>query len=498
MKINVMAVIALLACMAFTSCDDTTDSTGTSITDTKDLLDVTTATFAVKSKSVKAGSVLARSTTGYVGKVRDPETGSYITGNFMTQFHTFEDYSFPSKDSLVIVNGTDTIIGGDEIRADSCTIGLYYTEFYGDSLATMTLSVNELSEPMQEGVKYYSDFDPMTLVRTDGNAIKKNKTYTLTDLSVSEDDRSEDTYMASIAMRLNDPYTDKDGNTYNNYGTYVMRKYYEHPEYFKNSYSFIHNVCPGFYFKNKDGLGSMAYVTVSQLNVYFKFRSDSTYVGVGNFSGTEEVLQATNINNENIDNLVNDNSCTYVKSPAGIFTELELPVDEIISGHENDTINTAKIVLTKMNSKTDSEYAFSAPTYLLMLPKDSLTSFFENEELPDYKTSFIVTDPASSGSSDYGTYTFNNVSSLITHMADVRKRGLATDSDWESKHPDWNKTVIMPVSATYVTLNSQKVLVSLTHDMGLSSVRLVRGLGDADDTVNNIEVSVIYSKFNHK
>lgn len=493
MKINVMAVIALMACMAFTSCDDTTDSTGTSITDNKDLLNVTSATYPVKSKSVKAGSVLANSTTGYLGKVRDPETGAYVTGNFMTQFHTFEDYSFPSKDSLVIVNGTDTIVGSDEIRADSCTVGLYFTEFYGDSLATMTMSLNELGEPMQEGVKYYSDFDPMTLVRTDGNGITKNKTYSLTDLSVSESDRSSSSYMASIMMRLNEPYTDKNGRTYNNYGTYIMRSYYEHPEYFKNSYNFIHNVCPGFYFKNKDGLGSMAYITVSQLNVYFKYRSDSTYVGVGNFSGTEEVLQATNITNENIDELVNDNSCTYIKSPAGIFTELELPVDEIINGHENDTINTAKIVLREMYKKVDGEYALDSPTNLMMLSKDSLDTFFANEQLPDNKMAFIA-----SSSTDYGTYTFNNISSLITHMAEAKEAGLNTDANWVSKHPDWNKVLVVPVSTTSVTQNSVSVVVKATNDMSLSSTKLVRGLGDADDSVNKIEISVIYSKFNQK
>lgn len=496
MKLNLLAFMAIGACLCFTACDDTTDSTGTSITDNKDLLNVSSATYQVKSRSVEAGALYARSTTGYVGKVRDPETGAYVTGNFMTQFHTFEDYAFPSKDSLVIVNGTDTIIGSDEIRADSCTLGLYYTEYYGDSLANMTLTMHELGEPMKEGVKYKSDFDPMTLVRTDGKGISKNKTYTMTDLSVSEEDRSDDTYMSSISIKLNDPYTDKNGVTYNNYGTYVMKMYYEHPEYFKNSYAFINNVCPGFYFKNKAGLGSMAYITVSQLNVYFKFRSDSTYTGVANFSGTEEVLQSTNIENKNIENLVSDNSCTYVKSPAGIFTELELPVEEIFEGHENDTINTAKVVLKKFNSSTDSKYAFSAPSTLLLLPKDSVDNFFANGELPDYKLSYLAT--ASTSTSTAGSYIFNNISGLVTYMSNAHKEGLAADSEWETKHPDWNKVLIVPVSTTYVTVSSSQVLAEMSNDMSLSSVKFVRGMGDADDTVNNIDISVIYSKFNHK
>lgn len=522
MKINVLVIVALVVSMTLTACDDTTDSTGTSITDTKDLLAVTSATYPVKSSSVNAGAVYARNTTGYVGKVRDPETNpaSYVTGNFMTQFHTFEDsfedsfegYTFPKLDSIVVNHdGVQTFICDihkkngeklterekiDFIKVDSCTVGLYYTEFYGDSLANMTLTMHELAEPMKEGVKYYSNFDPMTLVRADG--IKKDKTYTLTDLSVSEDDRSDDTYMASIAIKLNDLYTDKDGNKYDNYGQYIMKKYYEHPEYFKNSYEFINNVCPGFYFKNKAGLGSMAYISVSQLNVYFKYGDkvqstdrDTIYVGVSNFSGTEEVLQSTNIENKNIENLISgDQEYTYVKSPAGIFTELELPVDDILAGHENDTLNTAKVVLTKMNNTTDSKYAFSEPSTLLLLPTDSLQTFFEGEQLPDYKTSYIATN-SSSASTDYGTYTFNNIAGLITRMGAIKEQGLAEDPDWLTKHPNWNKALVVPVSATYTTQSSSYVLVKVVHDMSLSNIRLVKGTGNEDE----IKISVIYSKF---
>ena len=37
-------------------------------------------------------------------------------------------------------------------------------------------------------------------------------------------------------------YIDKDGKKYNNYGTYIMRKYYENPALFKNFNSFTRNV----------------------------------------------------------------------------------------------------------------------------------------------------------------------------------------------------------------------------------------------------------------
>ena len=483
MKTIIYTVIAIMSCITIASCDDTTDSIGNSLTDNMDMLKVTTDTFNVATRSIVADSVLSRSTTGYLGKIRDIETGNYITGDFMAQFSTLENYKLPEKDSIVSLQD-------GEVIADSCSIRLFYTDYYGDSLATMNITAYEMNEPMKEGVKYYSNFDPIAegLIRNDG--MKVNKTYTLTDLSISDEDRAdESSYTPNIKINLNKPYTDKNGVTYNNYGTYIMRMYYGAPDRFKNSYNFIHEVCPGFYFKTNDGIGSMAYITVSQLNIYFRYLNDSTYVGTTSFSATEEVLQTTNISNDkqNIADLANDNTCTYLKTPAGIFTEITLPVDEITENHSNDTINTAKISLTRINNNTHDEYSLSAPSTLLMIPKDSLYTFFENGDNVDYKKSFIATY-----SSSTNQYTFNNISGMITYMADIKKKGLAENSNWLNEHPDWNRVVVIPVS---VTTNSSSQIVKIVHDMSLTSTKLV---GGSENPYEPIKINVIYSKFNHE
>lgn len=483
MKTIIYTVIAIMSCITIASCDDTTDSIGNSLTDNMDMLKVTTDTFNVATRSIVADSVLSRSTTGYLGKIRDIETGNYITGDFMAQFSTLENYKLPEKDSIVSLQD-------GEVIADSCSIRLFYTDYYGDSLATMNITAYEMNEPMKEGVKYYSNFDPIAegLIRNDG--MKVNKTYTLTDLSISDEDRAdESSYTPNIKINLNKPYTDKNGVTYNNYGTYIMRMYYEDPDRFKNSYNFIHEVCPGFYFKTNDGIGSMAYITVSQLNIYFRYLNDSTYVGTTSFSATEEVLQTTNISNDkqNIADLANDNTCTYLKTPAGIFTEITLPVDEITENHSNDTINTAKISLTRINNNTHDEYSLSAPSTLLMIPKDSLYTFFENGDNVDYKKSFIATY-----SSSTNQYTYNNISGMITYMADIKKKGLAENSNWLNEHPDWNRVVVIPVS---VTTNSSSQIVKIVHDMSLTSTKLV---GGSENPYEPIKINVIYSKFNHE
>lgn len=486
MKINILALTIASVLVMFTACDDTTDTLGTSLTDNMDMLKVSTDTFEVTSCSFVADSVLSRNTVGYLGKIRDPETGNYIVGDFMAQFGTLEDYYLPQKDSIVSVDENGDVV------ADSCHIRLFYTTYYGDSLATMNLTAHEVAKPMEENVKYYSNFDPMKegLVRQDG--MKINKTYTLADLSIDESERWDaSTYTPNIKINLNKEYVDKDGVKYNNFGTYILRQYYKNPDNFRNSYNFIHNVCPGFYFEVNDGLGSMAYVTVSQLNVYFRYNNDSTYVGTSSFAGTEEVLQTTNIVNDDnaIKNLAEDNSCTYLKTPSGIFTEITLPVDDVKYGHENDTLNTAKLTLTRINNNYHGEYSLEAPSMLLMIPKDSLYSFFENGDIVDYQKSYVA-----SYNSSYNNYVFNNISSLITYMYNTKEAGIAANPNWlsEEENKDWNKVLIIPVS---VVTNSSSQIVKIVHDMSLTSTRLV---GGPDNQNGPIMLSVVYSKFNHE
>lgn len=470
------------------ACDDNTEGMGSSITPTSDGLDITTDSFKVTSCSVIANSVLARSTDGYIGRVKDPETSSYVTADFMSQFNTFENYEFPKADSIISKSNGKVI-------ADSCELRLFINSVYGDSLNTMKLTTYEMKKPVEEGTNYYSNFDlkDKGYIRSKSNGgIEKNKSYTITDLNEDEDTRNSSSYTKNIRIMLNDSYTDTDGNEYNNYGTYLMRKYYSNTSNYKNSYNFIHNVCPGFYFETRSGLGNMTDISVTELNVYFRYISnDSIYTGLATFAGTEEVLLTTKITNDTkaISKLANDNSCTYIKSPSGIFTELTLPIKSIKLNHENDTINSAKIVLQRINNNTENEYNLDIPSTLLMVEKDSLNSFFKENKLANNKNSFLTSYTSSSSSTTTGNaYTFSNFAGIVTSMANAYKEGMAQDSEWATKHPNWNKVIIIPVTETTSTTNSSTTVTKITHNMGLSSTKLVGGN-------TPLKVTVVYSKF---
>lgn len=466
-------VFSLFA-LAFTSCDDTTEGVGFTMTDQSDVLTVSTDTFNVLSQSVKAGAVVSRSTIAYLGKIRDPETGAYITSNSMIQYASVEGYT-PFPDASLIEHQE----GGKPI-ADSCEIRLFYNNTYGDKLAPIKIKAMEMSKPMEETGHIYTDFDPEAEGYIREGGIAQERTFTLDNKNLTEADLEDSDDIPFLRIKLEGPYTDANGVTYNNFGTYLMHTFYAHPEYFNNNYAFTHHVLPGFYFKTMSGLGAMAYVHLSQIRVYYK-QVEEEDERLASFGSTEEVLQTTYIENDDatLDQLVGQTSCTYIKSPAGIFTQLTLPVNEMLVGHENDTINSARIIVPRESNSQQSDYHLSIPTSLLLIPATEYESFFENKCLPDNKTTFLASYNATSSS-----YTFSNISSLIAAMR-------------KSSHSDarWNKVLLIPVTLKTVTTtvsgSSTQRVIAVSHDMTPTSTRLKGGLAAGD---NGIKISVIYSK----
>jgi len=102
--------------IAISSCDDQTYMTGNSLTTDVDRFSIESDTFDVQTKSILAGSVISRSTYTYLGRIKDPETGSYITSDFATAFSLLEN------ESSNIFAGEDIIVNKDSlgIVADSC------------------------------------------------------------------------------------------------------------------------------------------------------------------------------------------------------------------------------------------------------------------------------------------------------------------------------------------------------------------------------------------
>ena len=492
MKILRLLTVLVIAALTFAACDDTTEGIGGSITNKIDNINISDSAFNVTTKSIVAGAVLSRNNTGLIGKMKDPETGNYVKGDYMTQLSVLPTFSVDTLDYIKQANK-------GSIEADSCYLLVSYNASYGDTIAPMKVTAYEMTKPMAEDQEYYSDYDAFKNGWVSENNPHWSSNYNLSNTSD----------VKNFKIYLNKEYK-KDGRTYKNYGSYILQTYAEHPEYFKTNYKFLHNVCPGFYIKNVGGTGNMAKIWNTELIFYWTRHktikakdgvTDSTAVGIGynRFDGTEEVLQFNKIENdtENLKKLASQDQkkCTYLKSPAGIFTEVTLPIEDIMKGHEKDTLNTASISFPRLNNDNeDAPYNFATPSTILMVQKDSLQSFFEKSKLADNRTSYTAS--YSSTGTYKNAYTFQNIANLVSAMYKNKGKG-----------ENWNKVVLVPVNVITTTQGYTTVISKINHDMSLASTRLIVGTDDPDKDYTTdkktgkkvasgpIRIKVIYSKF---
>lgn len=487
--LNIMAAAAL-ALVAISSCENEDLNIGQTLTDEGDKLVASTADYEVSTRTIMADSVLSLSADCYLGHVKDPETGADVTSEFTTQFHLLENtYIYPEDKILSRYDG--------RAAADSCDIVLYLDApgMQDDSLLAMKMRVSELAIPMEEGHRYYSNFNPVKagMLRTDG--LCQQKMFSYANLGELDTVRTSDDYLQCIRIPLNQPYTATDGTRYNNYGTYLMRQYFDNPQYYRNSYVFTHVLCPGFLFQLTDGLGFHSKVTNIGMRTYYTIQGDEEVTTARlTLAGTREVLQTTHVTNdtEALRKMAAETTHTYLKTPSGLFTEVTLPVTQIKEGHENDSLLAAKLTFLRLNSQSTDQRLFAIPQTLLLVQKDSLHSFFENGRVPDnitsYYTAYNNPNPLTTNNTYNNTYTFNNLSSLITTLWQIREQGLKTDPQWEANHPDWNKMVLVPVTVT----TSNSTVTNVHHDMSLTSTRLV---GGPDNEREPIRINVVYARF---
>ncbi|MBR3895479.1 MAG: DUF4270 domain-containing protein [Bacteroidaceae bacterium] len=460
-------ILSMALPMLFAACDDSTEGLGESMMPDKDHISIDQKVYTATSRSLLAGdSILAKTSTAYLGRYTDPLYGTF-EADFLAQFHCVEDFQFPEGG-----------VAGD--TAVSAEVRLYVSSFFGDSISPSHLSVYPLNKVLEEEKNYYTDLVPEEYYDAT-QAPLASRPYTAEDKTIPDSITEGNNYVPYIRVQLP-----------RQFGTDIIRKYYDNPQNFANAEAFINNVCKGMYFKCDQGDGSILYVQQAQLNVTFKYfvqsssgRVDSLITVVAQFAGTQEVIQANRFktDKEKLKELVdNDGSCTYLKTPAGIFTEVTLPLDEIAANHINagDTLNSVKFTLTRYNETVagtePAAFKMGVPKTILMVRKKDMYTFFEKNQVADNKTSYLTTFNSSDN-----TYTFNNMSQLITECIAEKNSGQAIDEDW-------NKVVLIPVVTTKDNTNN---IVTIRHNLNLTSARLMGGFNPG----NELQVRITYSKF---
>lgn len=446
-------LFAIIAILTFTRCDDETATIGSSIVPETDIVTSSKKTFYATSRSLDAGnSIINKSDYMYLGRYTEPWHDTTFEASFLTQFASGDNEAFPE----------DGVIDNSAVYTK---LRIFYDSITGDRNNAMKCEVYELDKVVAEGVNYYTDID-FGEFYDQSKAPIATKVYSGKDYAL-HDSITDANYDANIEIYLP-----------NKIGTRIIQQYYATPSDFANSEVFINNVFKGVHIKCTQGDGTLLSVYRARLEVAFNHyitsssgEKDSIETLFTPFYSNKEVLQLNSFNNGDLSALINNADATYLKTPAGIFTEVELPIDEIMEECAGDTLNSVKIEFAGF--KADDSNDFNPPTTLLMVRKKDMTKFFEKNKVCDNETSFYATI-----SSNSSRYTFGNIAKLIKKCYSEFEAGNA-DADWE-------KVVLIPVNAT---TDSYGNLVKVKHLTELSNIRLQGGEN------NPIKVEVVSSRY---
>ena len=527
MKVRYLGTL-LLAVLTFFGCDDNTCTLGLGMLPDSDRMSAHTTTFDVITRSFAVDSVFAKTSTGYIGKFSDPEFGYYET-SFLTELNCTENFSLPEvyKETEWDSEGNPTkatgTMAGDSVVAVQLTI--LYENWFGDSLNACRMSAYELTKKLDKN--RYTNIKPEEYYIDEGGHFKLlgRKAYSAYDTSVPDSIRNATdaygtkTFYPNVTFPLDKKAFGEDR---------ILKVYREHPEYFKDAATFIDKIFKGVYVKSDYGDGTILYVDYVALNMQFRFHhvNDTTGVALKKkdgtdslfysmqtvFASTKEVIQANRFLNSDLikEKAQKETGHTYIKSPAGIFTEAIMPYDSIYNKLSNDTLNAVKLTFTNYNINSDYEYSMSAPNDVLLIRKQDLKSFFEDNKVRDNITSFTTTHNAFATNQ----YVFSNIARLVTTCINEKQAAKKAAKDkagsswnetewektWNKENEDWDKVLLIPVSITYdnsTNSSGNKTMTGIQHDLKPGYAKLKGGPEEENGKVKSpLKIEVTYTSFN--
>ena len=249
---------------------------------------------------------------------------------------------------------------------------------------------------------------------------------------------------------------------------------------------------PGFYVHNTQGEGSILYIQDIWLHLKVEYTvedsagKDSTVWAQIPFAATNEVYMSTRLENNSdnaLDNLIErDKKHSYLKTPAGLLTEVTLPLEEMYDKLGRDTLNSVSISFTKMKEISEnsgkSPYKMGTPQYLLLVRKSEANDFFEKNKTYDSRTSFLATYNSSTNS-----YSFSQLNRLISQIFSEMNNAEERPAEGWDEH---NKLVLIPVETE---TDSQGNIIGLSHDLEVNSAKLIGG-----ENGEELEMEVIYTQ----
>lgn len=453
-----LLIITFVAILTF-SCNDTLDQVGFSIQPEKDRLTVGIDTLQLQARTVQVDSIFGKTNYPVLGEYADPVFGS-MKSEYIAEFYLPKGMEF--KEGAVI---------------DSVRVEIAYTSMIGDSIAPMRLSVYEVIKSLK-GTNDYTHINPELFADmsaplgeqsfTGRNSTNRIKSYTAEDYSTVT--YREYFINVEVPKAIGEEFLEE----YKKAGHGKLSDTDTFREFF-----------PGLYFTTSFGNSTIISADLTSLFVHYHYldekgsstKQDTIRTDVFRLNNTPEVRQINHIKSSNDELLIDNSEVTYIKSPAGVNTEIKFPISEVHENLQSMALNLVNFTVYALADESENKMVkLNPPDYLLLVNKDSLSGFFENRKLRDNVTSFLSEkfDPTAY------SYKFNNISSMINYYNQENN-----DEPYDLVY------YLIPVEATYTTVqqgySSQQMLTKIQNLMWPTATIL-------DKREGSLQLELIFSK----
>ncbi|MFZ4455842.1 MAG: DUF4270 domain-containing protein [Bacteroidales bacterium] len=421
----------LLAVVTFAACSDDMSLIGSSIQPDSDKVDIRPDTLLLSDSisTFDIGSIYALSNSALLGNLSDKTYGE-TQCDFMAQFNCTENFNIPDS----VISGKDSLLYS--------TVTLLYRSYAGNPDEPMQASVYQLNNKLSKEIN--SDVDASKYCNK--SILLGRKGYVAKNVYAASGNSAYDSIQIKLSNQFTKDFHDK---LRNNRG------------FFQSNESFA-NYFPGIYVTNNSGSGSIVSIESISLNFFFKYKVDTTYKGQDSVIVTshsmkvnEETYLVNRYKNSHLPIPAKTDNYTYIKSPAGLFNHINIPIKKLAEKVGKSRLNGAKLTIKAERPNYDTNTLLSPPSYLMLIKENELADFFKNKPQFDARKHAYATFNSSTNS-----YTFTNISKIFTEY-------LSETGNYNG--PDAIAYVLLPVS-----VNESTSPVTIRHANSPTGIKLLK------------------------
>jgi len=448
--------VAFVLLLGLSGCSDNDDTVGLAIRPDIDNIVVCADTFVLDCENYEIPCISAQADTMVLGEFYSPTYGT-TKAELLVQLNAPDNYEFPD-DSY-------------NPQPDSLVLLMYYSDYFGSPYSPLEFSVYEINKKsINYTERYYSDLNPGDFC--DSTILMGKRVMTSIDLSRRNSESEDSASIGYVRYKFDQSQASRFFN--------IVKK---NPTI--SSEEFLDNF-KGMYITTRYGKSTLIYF--KQITMYLYYHYTYKKAGVDTtvstsivFPANHEVRQLNHFMHPDRHEIVSNipDSLLYIKSMAGIYPRMTLPLSKIRERfhskidtvHKILNINAAEIALECIEYDEADVY-MDPPGYMLAIDERELDDFLKHHTLPQDDDIDRV----------LGTYNSSSESYIFDFTYLLTKR-----MEMSAEEDENINFVFVPVQVVYS--NTTKMGVTPLVKLGATKVR------SAKNGYSPFRLKVLYEGF---